>query len=360
MPSSFAAAGRDRNRTQQGVVLSHADPDDAPFLQRRENLLRGALMIAEVSRRMFLRVTAASCAGLAVTIQAADLLPNRKFTMALSCGAIGVKANPREAIDLAHRFGFEAVEPASDFLGKLSDEALAELRAEMKAKKLVWASAGLPVEFRNTDAVFQDSLKRLPDFARGLQRAGVSRVGTWLSPSHGSLTYVANLRRHAQRLREVAKVLADHALRLGLEYVGPKTSWSAGRFPFIHTMAEMKDLIAEIGCPNVGFMLDSWHWYTAQETRADLVSLRNAEVICCHLNDAPQGIPVDQQIDSHRDLPTATGVIDLKAFLGALVEIGYDGPIMAEPFRSDLRSLPRDEALALVAAAMKKAFTLVE
>jgi sugar phosphate isomerase/epimerase len=218
----------------------------------------------------------------------------------------------------------------------------------------------LPVDFRNTDAAFQDSLPRLPDFACALHRAGVTRVGTWISPSHGSLTYLANFRRHARRLREVAKVLNDHALRLGLEYVGPKTAWSAGWFPFIHSMAEMKDLIAEIGCPNVGFMLDSWHWYTAQETRADLVSLRNADVVCCHLNDAPREIPVDQQVDSRRDLPAATGVIDLKAFLGGLVEIGYDGPIMAEPFRPDLRNLPRDETLGLVAAAMKRAFALVE
>ncbi|NQT17981.1 MAG: sugar phosphate isomerase/epimerase, partial [Planctomycetes bacterium] len=299
-------------------------------------------MNTEVSRRMFLRVAATGSVGLAVTncsaIQAAESPPRRKFTMALSCGAIGVQASPREAIDLAQRFGFEAVEPAAEFLGQLSDDALAELMAEMKARKLVWAAAGLPVEFRNTDAVFQDSLQRLPDFARKLQRADVTRVGTWLSPSHGSLTYVANFRRHVQRLREVAKVLADHGLRLGLEYVGPKTSWSAGRFPFIHTMAEMKDLIAEMGCPNVGFTLDSWHWYTAEETRADLVSLRNTDVICCHLNDAPPGIPVDQQMDNRRDLPAATGVIDLKAFLGALAEIGYDGPIMAEPFRPDLRS----------------------
>lgn len=321
-------------------------------------------MNVNLSRRTFLRVAATSGAGLAVVndcaLAAADPTPRRKFTMALSCGPIGVKATPREAIELAQRFGFEAVEPAADFLSKLSDDALAELLAEMKAKKLVWASAGLPVDFRSTDAAFQDSLQRLPDAARALQRAGVTRVCTWLSPSHDSLTYMANFRQHAQRLREVAKVLADHAIRLGLEYVGPKTSWSARRFPFIHTMAEMKDLIAEIGGSNVGFLLDSWHWYTAQETRDDLLSLRNAEIVCCHLNDAPAGISIDQQVDNRRDLPAATGVIDLKAFLSALAEIGYDGPVMAEPFRPDLRSLPRDVALAMVAAAMKKALALVE
>src|SRR5205814_10250833 len=97
-----------------------------------------------------------------------------------------------------------------------------------------------------------------------------------------SLTYLANFRLHAHRMRESAKVLGDHGIRLGLEYVAPKTSWTARRYPFIHTMAEMKDLIAEIGRDNVGFLLDTWHWYTAQETVAALLTLRGNEVLLCH------------------------------------------------------------------------------
>ncbi len=321
-------------------------------------------MIAMLNRRSFFQVTAAGLGASAVA-QASALLaaepgPKRRFTMALSCGMIGVRATPREAIELAHRYGFEAVEPSARFLAGLSDDALAELLAEMKAKKLVWAAEGLPVQFRAGDKEFQDSIKGLPDFVKGLKRAGATRVGTWLSPSHNTLTYLANFRQHVGRLREAAKILGDYGLRLGLEYVGPKTSWSKGRFTFIHTMAETKDLIAEIGCDNVGFMLDSWHWYTAHETPADILSLRAADVVCCHLNDAPKGVPVDEQVDSRRDLPAATGVIDLAAFLQALARIGYDGPIAAEPFRPDLRALPRDQALETVAAAMKKAFALVE
>jgi sugar phosphate isomerase/epimerase len=321
-------------------------------------------MTANLNRRSFLQATAAGLGAAAVThasaCLAAEPRPKRKFTMALCCGMVGVRATPREAIDLAYRYGFEAVEPSSRFLAGLSDDAIQQLLTEMRAKKLAWAAEGLPVDFRGGDEAFQTSLKRLPDFAKGLQRAGATRVGTWLSPGHGTLTYLANFRQHARRLREVAKILGEYGLRLGLEYVGPKTSWSRSRFPFIHTMAEMKDLIAEIGRDNVGFMLDSWHWYTAQETPADILSLRAADVVCCHLNDAPKDVAVDQQVDNRRDLPAATGVIDVAAFLRALVQIGYDGPIAAEPFRPDLGSLPRDEALEKVAAAMKKAFALAE
>ena len=100
--------------------------------------------------------------------------------------------------------------------------------------------------------------------------------------------------------REVGKVLGDHGVRLGLEYVGPKTSWSATRYPFIHTMAEMRELIAAIDQPNVGLVLDSWHWYTAHETAADLLRLKGSDVVCCDLNDAPAGVPIDEQKDLAR------------------------------------------------------------
>jgi sugar phosphate isomerase/epimerase len=318
--------------------------------------------MTDLDRRKFLATaTAVGLAGVhALSGFAEDAAAKRKFTMDLSCGMIGVGADQREAIRLAQQYGFESVAPDVGFLARLSDDQLQELQADMKAKNLVWGAAGLPVDFRSDDARFQASIKQLPGWAAGAKRAGITRVGTWISPSHRRLTYLANFHQHAGRLREAAKVLGDHGQRLGLEYVGPKTSWTAAPYPFIHTMAETKELIAEIGLQNVGLMLDSWHWYNARETQADLLTLANRDVVCCHLNDAPSGVPIDQQQDGRRELPCATGVIDLKAFLGGLLKIGYDGPISAEPFSRQLRAMSAEEAVAATAAAMKKAFALVE
>lgn len=320
--------------------------------------------MADLNRRTFLKTaSAAAFSGASVfglRPAGAAEAAKRRFTMDLRCGAIGVRADQREAIRLAHQYGFESVEPSAQFLAKLSDGQLQELLADLEANSLAWGAAGLPVDFRREEPAFQEGIKRLPELAGALRRAGVARVGTWISPSHNSLTYLANFRQHARRLREVAKILGDCGQRFGLEYVGPKTSWTRGRYAFIHTMEETKELIAEIGLGNVGFVLDSWHWYTAGETEADLLSLTNHDVVACDLNDAPAGIPVDEQIDNSRELPAATGVIDLAAFLGALVKIGYDGPVRAEPFSKKLSAMPNDEAMAATAAAMKKAFALVD
>ena len=53
-----------------------------------------------------------------------------------------------------------------------------------------------------------------------------------------------------------------------------------------------------------------------------------------------------------RDLPGATGVIDIATFLNALQHIGYDGPVMVEPFSERVRAMEREEAVAATAAAL--------
>lgn len=107
-------------------------------------------------------------------------------------------------------------------------------------------------------------------------------------------------------------------------------------------------------------MLDSWHWWQAGETAADLLTLKNHDVVSVDLNDAPKGIAIDQQQDGKRELPGATGVIDVGTFLNALNAIGYDGPVRAEPFNKPLNDMDDEAACAAVSQAFKKTFALIK
>ena len=283
----------------------------------------------------------------------------RKMKIALSPGSIGVESTQEEAIGLAHYFGYEAVQPNGRELAAFSSTRLSEFPGELSAFGLVWAAAGLGVDFRKDEPLFQEGLRNWSREVKALQQAGVARVGTWIMPTHDSLTYIQNFKQHVRRLREVALIAEDHGMRLGLEYVGTKSLWSSKAFPFVHTMVETQELIAEIGKPNVGFVLDSWHWWTAEEGSADILALRNADVVSCDLNDAPLGIPRDKQHDTTRELPLSTGVIPIKDFLDALVQIGYDGPVRAEPFNKGLNALSNAEACSETIIAMRKAFSVI-
>ena len=314
------------------------------------------------NRRSFLRevaLLAASSYSLSAWAEHASPPPKRKMTLCLSPGAIGVTGDQLQTIELAARHGFESVEPQAEFLAGLPADKLAEVLASMKASGLVFGAAGLPVEFRKGEDKFADGLKNLPALAAGLNRAGVKRVGTWVMSGHSSLSYVENFRQHARRLRSVAQVLQDHEIRLGMEYVGTKTIWTRQRYPFIHTLKEMRDLTGEIAIGNPGVVLDCWHWWQAEDTVAELLALKNEEVISVDLNDAPRDVAKDQQVDGRRELPCATGVIDVGAFLRALNQIGYDGPVRAEPFNKPLNDLENEPACAATILSLRKAVALL-
>ena len=124
-------------------------------------------------------------------------------------------------------------------------------------------------------------------------------------------------------------------------------------------MAETRELIDAIGTGNVGLVLDTWHWWQAGDSVEDIAALTPEEVVTVDLNDAPRDVDKALQKDNERELPAATGVIDIAGFLNALHRIGYDGPARPEPFNKILNAMDNDAACAVSSAALHKAMDLV-
>jgi sugar phosphate isomerase/epimerase len=306
-------------------------------------------------RRTFLHHTALAAASVAAPSFSFAQAPARRFTMNLVTGMIGVAAKTQAEVNaFATRHGFESVEARGPELAAMDGGALAALKDAMARDKLVWGAGFLPNDTRPDAAKHEETLKDLPAFAAGLQRAGVTRVGTWISPASDSLTYRQNFARHVERVRAIGRILGDHGVRFGLEYIGTPTLRRGRRHSFIHTMAETRELLAEIDVPTVGFILDSWHWWTSGDTAADIRTLRNQDIVAVDLNDAPAGVPLEDQKDNQRELPGATGVIPIRDFVAALIGVGYDGPARAEPFNAVLNALEDDDACARTIAAVKR------
>jgi len=277
----------------------------------------------------------------------------------LSAGAIGVRGTTAELAALAQKTGFGGMDlNAAEAADLLEAGRLDELERLYEEQGLRPGGFGLPVDFRRDEQTFQQGLEELPRLARAAAAMGCKRCPTWIIPGSDELSFEENFELHRGRLRACAEVLADHGIWLGLEFVGPKTSRARWKHEFVWNMAGMLELAEAIGTGNVGLLLDCWHWYTSGGTVEDILGLRAEQVVCVHVNDAPAGIPRDEQIDSVREMPGATGVIDIAGFLGALARVGYDGPITAEPFKKELRELAPEEACRLTSEALDRILAL--
>lgn len=310
-----------------------------------------------MQRRDFLRTGAIVTTGAAVPgwafAQSAGA-PERKFKISLSPGAIGVSGQAAELLEPAAALGFEAI-TLERGIGDLGRARLMNLKQRADELGMSWGCGGLPVEFRQSAERFQQDLAALPAHAATLEQLGATRIGTWIMPCHDSLDYRANFDLHRERLRQVATLLADNGVRLGLEYVGPTTLRDSKRYDFVSNGAQLRDLIAAIDRPNVGVILDSFHWYTAEEDTDELRNWTNADIVAVDLNDACAHFGPREQIDGIRELPGATGVIDLTAFIGVLRELAYDGTVRAEPFSDTLSAMDDELAMRATVSSLRRA-----
>ena len=275
----------------------------------------------------------------------------------LNTGAIGVRASLPEIITYAKDNDFQGIDfsitEAQELAHQSGVEHVKRLFEEAGVRPGSW---GFPVDYRQDEAKWRQGLEALPQQAKLAQDLGCLRTATWIVPCDDQRNYVSNFKFHVARLQPAAEILNEYGCRIGLEFIGPKTSRTAKRYDFVHTLDGMRALCAAIGTGNVGILLDIWHLYTAHGSNDDVRELQNHDVVVVHINDAPAGVAVDQQIDNVRALPGETGVLDISGFLQALQEIDYDGPVTAEPFSQRVREIAPQAAVYETASAVNKVF----
>lgn len=279
----------------------------------------------------------------------------------LGLGAIGItgKSLP-EAIDIAMASGFDAIGFDIHEAARLVDEqGLDNVRGLFAGAGVAPGHWNLPVN-RNDDAQFEKDIAELPRLAHVAVELGCRRATSGIMPGSNTLTTEQNHERTLEQFRRAAKPLADAGIMLGIEFIGPKTLRDTLKYPFIYKMEEIMALGQEVGTSNIGVLLDIWHLWQSGGEIADLDALTAKDIVVVHVNDAPPGIPRDEQQDLVRALPMETGVLDLVGFMEKLKQMGFDGPVMPEPFSARVNELAKSEPLAaarLVGESMDRLWT---
>lgn len=274
----------------------------------------------------------------------------------LSPGAIGIRnCSLAESIELAAKSGFAGIDFGIREAAQLAENhGVEHVKGLFESAGILPGQWGLPIQWQD-DEQWQQGLEDLPQLAALGRDLGCTRTATWCPPASDERQFDENLQWHINRFRPIAEILAEYDCRFGIEFIGPKTSRARREHEFIYTLEGMMDMAAKIGTGNVGLLLDAWHLYTSGGSVEDLDKITAEDVVTVHVNDAPEGVAVQEQIDNDRRLPMETGVIDLPGFMGKLRDMGYDGPVTPEPFSKRINAIKDpSEAAQLAASYMAK------
>lgn len=264
-------------------------------------------------------------------------------------GMIGINnLGLTDSINLAKKTGFEGVSwdifEAHAYAEENGTDALKELFDGIIPG--VWNSGVNWQDDANRDAQIE-ALKPLLGLA---QELGSLNVTTGIMPANNDRPYDEQYEYLQTRLNPLAEALNAGGIRIGIEFITPKTLRDQFEHQFIYKMTDMLAFAKDVGTGNVGVLFDVWHHYCAHGTLEDMNVLTAEDVQLVHTNDAPLGLEIDEQQDLSRTLPMETGVIPAIDMLKKLDAIGYKGGVAAEPFSAALNELAATDP---VAAAQK-------
>jgi sugar phosphate isomerase/epimerase len=272
--------------------------------------------------------------------------------VSLNGSLYGAKAAWPEVVELARKTGFGGVDINLSAAMKLGLDASRALFTPAGPRP---GFCGLPFNATRDDTAFQTGLQGLSDAAQFAAAMGCPRMMTVIPAS--SETPKAEFREILKdRFTAIGEVLARHKVRLGLEFLGPLHFRTAQPHEFIWRMNELLAFARECH-PNIGLVLDAWHWHHAGATATDIVRAGKEHIVVVHVSDAA-AIPPRDVRDNQRLLP-GEGVIDLTGFFQALQQTGYADSVSPEPLGRIPAEMSAEEGARLgltsTLAVMRKA-----
>jgi sugar phosphate isomerase/epimerase len=314
-------------------------------------------MHALCSRREFLERTTQSAIAIAVADHsswAAQIA--RGMYVSLNSSLTRQMPWP-DFVRLAGKLGYGGVDVN---LNAAKTDGVDSTKALLEEAKVRPAVANLGLQFTADEAAFQEGLKLLAENASFAAAIGLNRMMAVLSPA-SPVPKDERRKLVKDRVSAISEVLLRSKIALGLEFLGPvyMRSNEKSPHPFIWTLNETVALAEECG-PNIGVVLDVWHWHHSGGTTADIVAAGKSRIVHVHVSDAKPMPPEDVR-DNMRVMP-GEGVIHLVGFFRALQTAGYDAGVSPEPLGRVPKDMPAEDAARLgletTVAVMKKAGVL--
>jgi sugar phosphate isomerase/epimerase len=182
----------------------------------------------------------------------------------------------------------------------------------------------------------EDELRRASDRTRALLFEAAGVLGAHHVKVANIFARKASLAQLTERFGELCADAANHTdAKIVYELMPPDVN--------VHTIEAVLEVVVGAGAPNGGVAIDTWHMSKLGIAPDELRRIPVEYLAWVELSDgqiANMDDPVDEVIN-HRALP-GEGEFDIRGYVDACRDHGYDGPWGVEVLSEELRNNPID------------------
>ena len=273
----------------------------------------------------------------------------------LNAESLGITGRPNELIELAmtHKYGGLDLN-VEGWLDPADSRSRDQAVRFLQSANIRVGGFDLPIRWTAADEEYKKDLGALKDIAATTASLGASNCTAIVAPYCEQRPYHEDFEFHRERLTEVAEVLKEFEIRLGLGFRAPIASRAAYETQFIASHETLLALVQTIVSDNVGVCLDLWHWHVSGATIDTIKQLSPQLITAVRIADVPGDVSMDSITERQRLVPGSTGIVPAAETLQWLSESGYEGPVAAYCHPDQFAGVPRMKAVAQVAQSLDK------
>lgn len=261
----------------------------------------------------------------------------------LSPKALGVSGRQSELIELALTYGFRGLDvDLADLTKRARVHGVSQAIRFLESAKVKVGGFDLPVPWQGDPTAFDAQLKSLTEATEVAAALKAHRCVLTILPSGDDRPFQENFEFHRQRIARMAEVLAKQNIRLGLGFQSLRSQREGKAYQFIHEASALVTLVKSIGAPNVGVLVDTFHWFLGDGTLDQIRDLPADQIVSVRLADYSRDEDPAEFEESNRRLPGDGGGIDCQAVVSLLAQKKYDGPVSIYPHPRYFRGTTRE------------------
>lgn len=232
-------------------------------------------------------------------------------------------ADYRKYVEKVKRLGFDILEISCAGLRDVPSREILELKACADEYGIEFTGGYGPKPEENIASDNPEIVKNTFEFWRDtfpvLNQLGIRLVGGglysyWPADYSGLVDKDGDLERSITNMRKLAAMAAEYEITLGMEVLNRHEGY------LINSAKECVRYVDTVGADNVKIMLDTYHMNMEEDDFAEAILTAGKRLGHFHVGE------------NNRKLPGQGHMIPWEKIGRALKNVGYDGPIVMEPF----------------------------
>ena len=242
--------------------------------------------------------------------------------------SLGINGRQSELIELALTYGFTSMDiDMREMLRRSQRTNLQDAAKYLEAAKIAIGGFDLGFDLDADEESFTSEVGGLHPLSELAKQLGATRCYVRVPAGTDRLPYHEYFEIQKTRIGQIAEVLADKGIKLGVGFSAGKELDVDKEFPFVRNVEGFVALVKAISGSNVGFLVDTWDWVVGDGAMDQLSELSAAEIVAVRLCTLAPDADPSKANSTDRILPEKEGPLNHVRLVSHLASIGYDGPV---------------------------------